>query len=320
MTRAHEGATRFCTIADSSHYLGLVALVNSLRLQGHRDEITVLDVGLTAAERAELAPHCDVVDPPVPGRHPWLLAPHACLALPADVVVSIDADVIVTAPLDDLLALARVGQVCAFPDRLADRWFPEWEGAFALPAPPRHQAYVNTAFLAFSTRALPDLLPAWAARCDAVDATPSATTLVEFDDPLALPDQDALNALLMSVVAPERLSVQPADAAAQGARQLRETRVRDERTLECSRAGTRTTLLHSYGAPKPWQPQPRHHVRPSAYLRCLRRLVVADDVALQSAVPRTPWLESGARGALTWHTTTAFAEAWAWCRERLRGA
>lgn len=317
MTPTDEGTTRFCTIADSSHYVGLVALVNSLRLQGHDDPITVLDVGLTPAERAELAPHCDVVDPPVPGRHPWLLAPHACLARPADVVVSVDADVIVTAPLDDLLARARDGRICAFPDRLARRWFAEWEQVFRLPAPPRRETYVNTAFLALSTRAHPELLRDWAERCDEIDVVPSTTPPYDFDDPRALPDQDVLNALLMSVVAPGAVSVPPADAAAQGPWQLSHTRVHDLRTLACSLDGTPTVLLHSFGAPKPWQAQPIHRVRRSAYLRCLRRLLVGDDVVLRSALRREPWLAPGLRGEVAWHAWTTSAALWEWCRARL---
>jgi hypothetical protein len=318
VTGAAAGTIRFCTVADSAHYVGLVALVNSLRFHGHDDPITVLDIGLSAAERAELAAHCDVVDPPVRGRHAWLLAPHACLARPADVVVSMDTDVIVTAPLDGILALARDGRVCAFPDRLVDRWFAEWEHSFALPSPPRHQPYVNTALVAFSTRALPDLLREWARRCDDIEAVPSTTPPLDFDDPLALVDQDAFNALLMSAVASGVVALQPADASAQGTWQLRQTQVDDLRALRCSFRGTSTVLLHSYGIPKPWQPQPSRRLFASAYLRCLRRLVVGDDVALRSALHRQPWLAPGVRGAVVCHARTAFAAAWEWSRIRLR--
>ena len=313
---ADECTIRFCTIADSAHYVGLVALVNSLRLHGHHDPISVLDVGLSAAERAELAPHCDLVDPPVRGRHPWLLAPHACLARPATVVVTIDADVIVTAPLDLILARARDGQICAFPDPLGDRWFAEWEHAFDLPVAPRHETYVNTGFVAFSTRVFPDLLPEWAARCDGVDVTP-ATPALDLGDPLGLADQDAFNALLMTVVPPGRVSVQPADEAVQGPWLLSQTQVDDVRTLACSFDGTAITLLHSFGTPKPWQAQPRRLVRRSAYLLCLRRLLVSDDVALRSMLPRVPWLAPGLRGVMHLRARTTLNAVWSWCRRRL---
>ena len=36
---------RFYTIADQSYFFGLVAMVNSLRFHGHRDPVTVLDLG-----------------------------------------------------------------------------------------------------------------------------------------------------------------------------------------------------------------------------------------------------------------------------------
>lgn len=315
---ASDGGTavRFCTIADSAHYVGLVALVNSLRLHGHDDPITVLDVGLTDAERAELAPHCDVVDPPGPGRHAWLLAPHACLARPATVVVSVDADVIVTAPLDAILARARDGKICAFPDPLRTRWFGEWEHEFALPGPPRRQPYVNTGFVAFSTRAFPELLGEWAARCDAVSVVPTTAPPLDLGDPLALADQDSFNALLMSVVPAERLSVQPRAEAVQGPWALTQTHVDDLRTLACSLDGTPITLLHSFGSPKPWHAQPGRYLRASAYLLCLRRLLVGDDVALRSEVRRVPWLAPGLRGELALRSRTTLTSVWGWGRRR----
>ena len=49
----------FFTIADATYFLGLVALVNSLRLQGHADPITVLDLGLRAEQREALKTECD---------------------------------------------------------------------------------------------------------------------------------------------------------------------------------------------------------------------------------------------------------------------
>ena len=54
----------FFTIADANYFLGLVALVNSLRLQGHADPITVLDLGLQTDQREALETECDFVTPP----------------------------------------------------------------------------------------------------------------------------------------------------------------------------------------------------------------------------------------------------------------
>jgi len=299
VTSARDFTVGFATIADSANFVGAVALVNSLRLHGHDDPITVLDVGLTDAERRELAGQCDVVAAPSGDRHPWLLAPFACLARPAEVVVSLDSDVIVTASLDRILLDAHRGQVCAFSDFLSDRWFAEWEEVFGLPMKPRHQAYVNSGFVAFSTVKYPDLLQQWADRCADVSVTPVATPPIDLTDPLALPDQDILNALLMTVVAPAAISVQPEDSSAQGQANLARARVRDLRTLACSLDGTATTLLHSWGMPKPWQPAARRTLRGTPYVRCLRRLLVGPDLAVRSELPRVPWLTPGPRGALT---------------------
>ncbi len=320
MTVAPAGTIRFCTIADSSHFVGVVALVNSLRLHGHDDPVTVLDLGLTAPQRNELAGHCELVAPPDGWRHPWLVAPHACLARPAEVVVYLDADVIVTAPLDDLIGAARDGRFCAFPDRMPDRWFAEWEDALSLPSPPRHQPYLNTGLLVCSTRAFAGLLHEWAARCDAVELVPATTPPIDFDDPLALADQDVLNALLMTIVEPEQLEALPSARAPHGGRQLAHTRIDDLGTLACSFDGTRTTLLHAFGSPKPWQAQERYALRRTAYLRCLRRLLVGEDLAVRSRLPRVPWLEPGVRGEVTMHLCTVRTAARSWLRARLKRA
>ncbi len=302
-----DASVRFCTVADASHFVGLVALVNSLRRNGHLDPVTVLDAGLTPEQRADLAPHCDVVAAPSDDRHPWLLAPLACCAHAADVVVSIDCDVIVTAPLDDLLRVAREGQVCAFPDWMPDRWFAEWEATFALPRPPRHQTYVNSGFVAFSPRGHPELLERWVTTCEWMADDPVVSPAVDLGEPTALPDQDALNALLMSVVDPAQVAIQPAAAAPQGTRELTQTRVTNVRSLSCSYAGTSTILLHSWGTPKPWHQEARNTLRRTAYLVCLRRLLVRDDVVWRSSLPRASWLAPGLRGALAFRYLTARA-------------
>ena len=53
----------------------------------------------------------------------------------------------------------------------------------------------------------------------------ATTPPIDLDDPLALPDQDALNALLMTVVDPTRIAIQPAAASAQGRWELARVRL-----------------------------------------------------------------------------------------------
>ena len=297
MTASRGSDVRFVTIADASYFPGLVAVVNSLRIHGHAETVSVLDLGLTATQRAELGGHCDFVAPPPEPHHPWLLAPFACLARPAGVTVYLDCDVVVTTPLDPIIDQARHGKHCAFADRVPDRWFAEWETVFALPAPPRRQPYLNAGFVALSAGAFPGLLEQWAERCANVVNESIEEADVDFAHPTALADQDALNALLMTVVDPARLAVLPAAGTSQGNRQLAATRVVDDRTLACVRDGAPVSVLHCFSVPKPWQPGARRHLPRTAYLRCLRRLLVGPGLAVRTTGGWVPWLAPGPWGA-----------------------
>src|SRR4051812_49061180 len=52
----------FYCVADARYFLGLVALLNSLRLHGHPEPVYVLDRGLTGSQREHLAPHVELVE------------------------------------------------------------------------------------------------------------------------------------------------------------------------------------------------------------------------------------------------------------------
>jgi hypothetical protein len=298
-------ALAFCTIADAAYFPGVVALVNSLRLQGHHEPLTILDLGLTAPQRDQLRGTCEFVTPAQP-RHPWLLAPHALLAARADVSVYLDADVLVTAPLHDVLDDARAGKLCAFPDSLADRWFAEWEQRFDLPDAPRRQPYRNAGFVALAPAAFPGLLERWAELCDRLAGARIDELAVDYTSPTGLPDQDAFNALLMTEVHPEQLASSDPARISQGNGELAATRVVDPRAVVCERDGRRVLLLHSFSAPKPWEPSARGYLPDTAYLRCLRRLLVGPDLAVRTGAsasdgpgaPSAAWLAPGLRGAL----------------------
>ncbi len=85
----------FYCVTDARYFLGAVATVNSLRLLGHDEPIHVLDCGLDEHQRALLEPHVTLVPAPKDAP-PWLLKTVAPLRHPADVMVLIDADIIVT--------------------------------------------------------------------------------------------------------------------------------------------------------------------------------------------------------------------------------
>jgi cytochrome P450 len=300
------GDIRIFTIADAEFFPGLVALVNSLRLQRHDDPITVLDLGLTAAQRAEIADECDLVSPRADlPPNPWLLAPYVCRTREATVAVYIDADVIITASLEPIFGLARAGSVCAFPDNYP-RFFPEWEEVFELRAPLRHQRYVNAGFVAFSPERHPTLLPRWEQCCARIRDRAGTADGTGYETPTGLPDQDALNALLMSEFAADDLALLPATDVAPGSKALRQTRVVDPASLQCQRDGHPITLLHNWGIPKPWQAAAGGNLRRDAYLVCLRRLLNGTDLAVHSSTPRAGWLSPGLRGTVGWCGRLAF--------------
>ena len=314
-----DAPVRFCTLADARYYLGLVALVNSLRLQGHDDPIRVLDLGLTAAQRATLAPECEFLPvPPGRPRHPWLLEPVSCLGALAEVVVYIDADIIVARPLHELIERARIGRVVVFPDSQPARWFAEWSGLFELSAPLRHETYVNAGFLAVSTRRSPVLLQRWAHACELIIGRPTARDdPTAMDSPLGLSSQDALNALLMSEVPAVAIDLQPFGAEAHR-RQLPRVKVRDVQTLECTFEDSPTTLLHHWGEPKPWDYAARGYTV-NAYSTCLRRLLAGKDVAVQINPREVPcWLRPGLRGAVAHFAVRYSVPAARWLRARFR--
>ncbi|HXY94812.1 MAG TPA: hypothetical protein VEP49_20280 [Acidimicrobiia bacterium] len=311
-----RGGVRFFSVTDAEHYLGLVAMVRSLRLQGHRDALTVLDVGLTAEQRRALpagvhAVHRTEAD----GRHPFLLSPFAALLDHRGTVVVIDSDVIVTASLAPVLADAQRGQVCAAPDRLPDRWFAEWESLFELGAPLRRQVYVNAGFVAFDTAHHPDLLARWWKCCDGLVGR--AEVGMPRSDPRSLLDQDALNALLMSEVGAERLSFLAAETAIQGRTRLARTRVVDRRRLACRYEGHATVLLHAIGNPKPWQREAQPALRRTAYVLCLRELLARRPPATEYA---PAWLRPGSAGRAALEVTVAAASARRWWSDARRAA
>jgi hypothetical protein len=292
-----DDTVRFCTIANAAHYPGLVAMVNSLRLQGHREPVTVFDLGLTDHQRRELGAECDLATPQGDARHPWLVTPKVLRTAPAGVTVYVDADMIVTTRFDRIVERARAGALCVFPDRFEDRRFAEWVDLFGLSASPRPQPYVNAGFLALDTGRFAGFLERWETICEAMADRPIRVATLDLDDPLTWPDQDALNALLMTEVAPDAVAVQPVDTVAQGPWELATARVDDVRTLRCTRDGHALTLLHSWGAPKPWQTAARTKLPRTAYLTCLRRLLVGDDVTIRTTEELAPWLRRGPLGA-----------------------
>jgi hypothetical protein len=297
----------FYTVCNSSYFPGVVALLNSLRLTGHSERLFVLDVDLRPEQRMRLEDHCTLIPLDAQdGINPLLLKGYPDAIGVDDVAVIIDSDVIVTGSLIPTIELARAGQICAYPDADDDRWFSEWQHLFSLAAPPRRQTYVNSGFIVFSTTHWPTLLGRWRELSEAIPTSATRAGGANKGTPFWDGDQDALNALLMSEVPAEAIHLLPRDEAPTHPRDRVVVTVQDERRLICTCRGTRTTLLHAAGNPKPWQVRRSAVTHVDCFARLLPRVLFADDVVLRASKRDVPL---GCRpGWMAWLLATA--ERW----------
>lgn len=287
---------RVFAVGDSDYFVGVVALVNSLRITGNDMPVTVLDLGFTPEQRAVLAPHCDLVDAPR-DRHPHVTKMLAPLRANADVMIMLDADVLVTGSLDPLIDDARAGFVSAPRDPAHDRFFAEWLDIFALRAPIRCEPYVNSGVVAFSRAHFPNLLERWGQACDEVSDQPVLDDAASALDPVWLPDQDALNALLMSELPSGSVAVRSDVMMGQA---LNDTRFSDVTRLVCALDGEPVRLLHTLGSPKPWQRRARWEFRANPFVTGLQRAVSGPDLTIALPPAELPtWLRSDRVGAGT---------------------
>jgi hypothetical protein len=287
-------AATFYTVSTHRFFLGTVALLNSLRLTGNTGQLVVLDAGLTSDERELLEAHATVFSPPGGTPiHPVVMKTYAHLSQPSGTVVVIDSDMVVTGSLDHIVALAAEGQICAYPDtpEVRGRWFREWERTLELASPVRPDVYVNSGLVAFSTAAWPDLLERWRAACESIPPS----EMWGSHSPFNAPDQDALNALLMSEIPREALALLPNSEAAFGG----DVKVLDYDLLKCAVAGHPVKILHLLDSPKPWEPSGWLRLAGTDYARLMRRLLFASDVPLRLDPSHVPlWLQPSRRGEL----------------------
>jgi hypothetical protein len=300
ITPENDQDITFYTIGDERFFLGIVGLINSLRLTGHRYKLVLLDCGLTQSQRDLLRPHCSMVERSRQlVSNPTMYKPYHYLLKPKGIVVIIDSDMIVTRSLEGILSLAKNGKICVFPDPENSRWFSDWDELFGLSNELRRQVYVNAGFLAFSTLYWPSLPERWWQCCEKIQSHPTIAEGV-IDGPSAQADQDALNALLMSEFPQEALAIQPQDEEVFHRKNFSKVKVVDGKTLACSYRGHATTLLHSCGSPKPWEKRGWRTVRRNnAYLRLLHRLLVGKDLPINVPLDQLPlWLRPDIRGQL----------------------
>lgn len=269
-------ATAFYTVADRRFFPGLVALLNSLRLVGHHEPVLVVDAGLTPEQRDLLADHVSFVPPPSPPQPAVFLAPVGPMTCPADVVVLIDADIIVTRPLTELIESARAGRVGGFvdcPDN-GDRYHPEWGQVLGLGALHR-QPYLNAGLLLFPDSLSRRLLLPWTAGQRTIGMRQTRYGKATLDDPFYFADQDVLNAVLASRFEVDELFFLPHRLAPHPP--FRGVSLVAEEHLVCRYDdGTEPFLLHHVLA-KPWLKD----TRTTVYSTLLSRLLLAPDVALR---------------------------------------
>ena len=285
----------YFTVSTHRFFPGTVALLNSLHVSGNIGNLVVLDAGLTSRERDLLSQHATVFAPPrAIDEHPVLLKASAHLLQPSGEVVVIDSDMIVTGSLEPALACARDGKICAFPDvpAVRGRWFAEWEHTLALRRQLRRDVYVNSGFVAFSTIHWPELLTRWRELCQLIPPS----DMWGRRSPFNAPDQDALNALLMSEIPREAVALLPEDEQVFGG----DVSVDDFETLACTSAGRLSKILHLIDSPKPWEPSGWLRLAGIDYAQLMRRLLFADDVPLRLDRDQVPlWLRPGMTGKRT---------------------
>jgi len=274
-TQVPRSDVAFYCVCDAKHYLGLVALINSLRLVGHLEPIYFVDAGLEPAQRESIAHEVSFIEPP-DGVPLIFLRPVGPMVCPADVAVMLDADIIVVRRLTELIEAARGGKAIAFVDNTPHdtRYFPEWQAALDVGEVHRHR-YYNAGQL-IVPRAIGDsLLPAWRDALARIDVERTWHRNGRLDDPFYFGDQDVLNALATSFIDPadilsleNRLAPHPPFPGLE---------LVDRERLVCRYAdGVQPFLLH-HTLGKPWL----QATRKSIYSTLLTRLLLGHDVAIR---------------------------------------
>jgi hypothetical protein len=302
----------FYTVSDSRFFLGAVALLNSLRLMGHDEPIFLVDAGLTDDQRRLFSEHVTLI--PAPERAPVILLKQLAPSMyPARVSVLLDADIIVTRPLTELVEAAQAGRIVAFVDEeeTRDRSFSEWQSLLGL-GPLRQQPYVNAGQLFVPLSLARTLLDLWVEGQAKVDAQRTWHGDGRLSEPLYFGDQDVLNALVAAHFAPEEIMIVEHRLAPFPP--FPELSLVDEQRLVCLYDdGAQPFLLHHILA-KPWLKT----TRTTIYSLLLSRLLLAPDVALRLRPEQLPLrLREGRLAAADRRRANLQALVYAHSREQL---
>jgi hypothetical protein len=270
----------FYVVCDSRYFLGAVAMLNSLRVVGHTEPVFVLDCGLSDSERELLSDEATLVSAP-DGVPPWLLKGLAPRRHGADVMVLVDADIIVTRDLGPLIEDAARGKVVAFENR-SDRFFPEWGSLLDLGTTRRRQ-YVSSSLVCLGGALGSEVLGLMEALRDRVDFSHSWWRGGEPGYPFLFADQDVLNAILATRVDPALVT--EVDERLEAVTPYAGLRIADAATLRCAYGdGEQPYVVHHYLPVKPWLEPAIEGV----YTQLLARLLRGDDVAIRVPDRRLP--------------------------------
>ena len=281
----------FYCVSSSMYFLGAVGMINSLRLQGHREPVFVLDCGLDDAQRELLGAEATVVKAPE-DRQPFELKTHAARQNPRELMVLIDADMIVTRPLTPVLEAAADHGVAAFENPV-DRFVPEWSELLDLP-PLRRRPYLCSGLVAMQGGLGGEVLDLMDDRQRRVRFERSYFGSRDQSYALMFADQDVLNAILASRLEPEQ--VVGLDARLAPMPPFDELRVVDARRLRCAYPdGTEPYVVHQSLPWKPWL----EPIYGGVYSRLLQRALAGPDVAIRVPERQIPLsLRYGTRGAI----------------------
>ena len=115
-----RGTAFFC-VSNDRHFLGAVALLNSLRQVGHDEPFFLVDCGLTDRQRELVNGHATLIRVAT-DVDPMMLKLLGPLQVDPEVAVILDADVIAVSPLTDLIGDKPV----VFLNDWTSRFEPEW--------------------------------------------------------------------------------------------------------------------------------------------------------------------------------------------------
>ena len=254
----------FYCMSSAAHFLGAVGMINSLRLQGHTESIYLLDLGLTDAQRELLAAEATIVPAPS-GTQPWLSKTIAPLAHPAETMILIDSDIIVTRPLGELLERGAGGGVVAFENDV-QRFVGEWGELLDL-GPVRPGPYVSSGLVMLGGDTGAEVLRLLDDRQHRVEFERSYFGADEPGYALRFLDQDVLNAVLRTRIDPDSVHTMPYGLMPN--QPFQGLRILDERSLCCAYGdGAEPYAVHHFSR-KPWIARQRANVYSLLLTRCL---------------------------------------------------